>query len=93
MMEILIVLDARRTFPNHFNESSMFTGGRQANKLKNEFRQHFRNISRIMDCVGCEKCKLWGKLQVNYDKAILLDNFFLSPNTKINVKKYKDFNF
>jgi hypothetical protein len=23
----------------------------------------FRNISRIMDCVGCEKCRLWGKLQ------------------------------
>lgn len=24
----------------------------------------FRNISRIMDCVGCEKCRLWGKLQI-----------------------------
>lgn len=23
----------------------------------------FQNITRIMDCVGCEKCKLWGKLQ------------------------------
>ena len=33
-------------------------------KLKQEFRHHFRNISRIMDCVGCEKCRLWGKLQV-----------------------------
>jgi len=43
----------------------MFTGGnKQARKLKEEFRHHFRNISRIMDCVGCEKCKLWGKLQV-----------------------------
>jgi hypothetical protein len=21
-------------------------------------------ISAIMDCVGCEKCRLWGKLQV-----------------------------
>ncbi|XP_072943639.1 ero1-like protein isoform X2 [Epargyreus clarus] len=51
------------TFPDHFNESSMFTGGIQATKLKNEFREHFWNISRIMDCVGCDKCKLWGKLQ------------------------------
>lgn len=43
----------------------MFVGGnRQAKKLKEEFRHHFRNISRIMDCVGCDKCKLWGKLQV-----------------------------
>lgn len=29
------------------------------------FRDHFRNISRIMDCVGCDKCRLWGKVQVN----------------------------
>lgn len=29
-----------------------------------EFRLHFKNISRIMDCVGCSKCRLWGKLQV-----------------------------
>lgn len=42
----------------------MFTGGKQAAKLKEEFREHFRNISRIMDCVGCDKCRLWGKLQV-----------------------------
>lgn len=51
------------SFPDHFNESSMFSGGSQAAKLKVEFREHFRNISRIMDCVGCDKCKLWGKLQ------------------------------
>lgn len=42
----------------------MFTGGTEAQLLKEEFRQHFINISRIMDCVGCEKCKLWGKLQI-----------------------------
>ena len=41
----------------------MFNGGSQAQILKEEFRQHFMNISRIMDCVGCDKCKLWGKLQ------------------------------
>ncbi|WFD28632.1 endoplasmic oxidoreductin-1 [Malassezia nana] len=32
--------------------------------LKEDFRLHFRNISRIMDCVGCDKCRLWGKVQV-----------------------------
>ena len=52
-----------RSFKPHFNESTMFTGGKQARKLKEEFRHHFRNITRIMDCVGCEKCKVWGKLQ------------------------------
>ena len=29
-----------------------------------EFKNHFRNVSLIMDCVGCEKCRLWGKIQV-----------------------------
>lgn len=36
---------------------------KEAHKLKEDFRLHFRNISRIMDCVGCFKCRLWGKLQ------------------------------
>jgi len=32
--------------------------------LREEFRQRFRNISRIMDCVTCEKCRVWGKLEI-----------------------------
>lgn len=32
--------------------------------LKEEFKNRFRNITRIMDCVTCEKCKVWGKLQI-----------------------------
>jgi hypothetical protein len=31
--------------------------------LRRAWREKYRNISRIMDCVGCEKCRLWGKLQ------------------------------
>ncbi len=56
------LLSLMRTFPDHFDESAMFVGGGAA--LKAEFREHFRNISRIMDCVSCAKCRLWGKLQV-----------------------------
>lgn len=44
-----------------FDESSMFLQD-QRHRLA-EFRGAFRNISKIMDCVGCEKCRLWGKLQ------------------------------
>ncbi|XP_014204852.1 ero1-like protein [Copidosoma floridanum] len=58
------ILNVIQTFPEHFNESVMFNGGVEAQVLKEEFKSHFRNISRIMDCVGCDKCKLWGKLQV-----------------------------
>lgn len=38
--------------------------GKDSQPLYKEFRDHFRNITRIMDCVGCHKCRLWGKLQV-----------------------------
>ena len=31
--------------------------------MKQEFQTHFRNISRIMDCVDCQRCRLWGKIQ------------------------------
>ncbi|XP_043219195.1 ero1-like protein isoform X3 [Amphibalanus amphitrite] len=62
-MAIRDILAVISSFPSHFNESELFRGGKQARKLKIEFRDHFRNISRIMDCVGCEKCKLWGTLQ------------------------------
>lgn len=33
--------------------------------LKEDFRNRFRNVSRVMDCVGCDKCRLWGKVQTN----------------------------
>lgn len=54
-----------RSFPSHFDENLMFNGTAAA-QLKADFREKFRNISKIMDCVGCDKCRLWGKLQVNY---------------------------
>ena len=37
--------------------------GIDAVELKEDFKMRFRNVSRIMDCVGCDKCRLWGKIQ------------------------------
>jgi len=45
-----------------FDETVLFRGANAA-VLKEEFKQHFRNVTRIMDCVGCDKCRLWGKVQ------------------------------
>ncbi|KAJ3615151.1 hypothetical protein NHX12_018719 [Muraenolepis orangiensis] len=61
---LLQIFNETKAFPMHFDESSMFAGKKlEAKILKEEFRLHFKNISRIMDCVGCSKCRLWGKLQ------------------------------
>ena len=48
----------------HFDETTMFSDPEEGRQLREEFRLHFLNVTRIMDCVGCDKCKLWGKLQI-----------------------------
>lgn len=50
--------------PQIFDESLMFVNG-EGPSLKEDFRNRFRNVSRLMDCVGCDKCRLWGKVQTN----------------------------
>ncbi|OAA40603.1 endoplasmic oxidoreductin-1 precursor [Metarhizium rileyi] len=50
--------------PQIFDESLMFVNG-EGPSLKEDFRNRFRNVSRLMDCVGCDKCRLWGKIQTN----------------------------
>jgi len=78
------ILNLMKSFPDQFDETSMFTSGQKIEMLtlKNEFRQHFHNISRVMDCVGCEKCKLWGKLQVTGLGTALKILFSSSEDTK-----------
>jgi ERO1-like protein alpha len=48
--------------PLPFDEARLWKG-QHGQALKAQLQVAFQNITRIMDCVGCEKCKLWGKLQ------------------------------
>jgi hypothetical protein len=48
--------------PMPFDEGRLWKG-EQGAELKRQLQATFQNITRVMDCVGCEKCKLWGKLQ------------------------------
>lgn len=63
-MMITRLADAIPAGPLIFDENVMFQD-HTANgiSLKEDFRNRFRNVSRIMDCVGCDKCRLWGKVQ------------------------------
>ncbi|KAL0328981.1 UNVERIFIED_CONTAM: Endoplasmic reticulum oxidoreductin-2 [Sesamum calycinum] len=49
--------------PKPFDEAKLWKGQSGPELMKQTQRQ-FRNISAVMDCVGCEKCRLWGKLQI-----------------------------
>lgn len=68
--KVLRLADSAATQPRIFDESIMFQDPHDAG-LKEDFRNRFRNVSRLMDCVGCDKCRLWGKLQtVGYGTAL-----------------------
>ncbi|KZT08353.1 endoplasmic oxidoreductin [Laetiporus sulphureus 93-53] len=72
-----------------FDETALFRG-ENANILKEEFKEHFRNVTRIMDCVGCDKCRLWGKVQTTGIATALkvvfeLDEKALDPRLNQNL--------
>jgi len=58
-----VFLSKVESFPDHFDESVMFQSG-EGEELLASFKENFRNISLLMDCLGCERCKVWGKLQI-----------------------------
>lgn len=60
--KVLAVTQRASSVPEIFDESLMFKNG-EGPSLKEDFKNRFRNVSRLMDCVGCDKCRLWGKLQ------------------------------
>lgn len=49
--------------PKPFDEAQLWHGA-DGTHLLLQLQKQFRNISALMDCVGCEKCRLWGKLQI-----------------------------
>jgi hypothetical protein len=58
---VLQLVATARTCNQTFDEQNLFQHDQD---LYEELRQHLVKVSRIMDCVGCRKCRLWGKLQV-----------------------------
>lgn len=34
-----------------------------SSEVKDQFRIKFKNVTKIMDCVHCDRCRLWGKVQ------------------------------
>lgn len=58
VQDLLNVVDKFKT-PDSFDMSL------KPNHISHELASHFRNITTtIIDCVACDKCKLWGKVQL-----------------------------
>ena len=72
-----------------FKEKDFFQGveGESAQlELLGDIQHSFYNISRIMDCVACDKCRLNGKVQVR-GLATILKVLFLPDSRKIEIMK------
>lgn len=66
-----------------FEAHSLFDPALVDPELKNEFRSRFRNVSAIMDCVGCDRCRMWGKLQtIGYGTALKILFELEDPTTQ-----------
>jgi ERO1-like protein alpha len=59
---VLDMLRAVRDSTPFFNEGLLFAGS--GDELRREFRENMLAVTRAINCVGCERCRLWGKLQV-----------------------------
>jgi len=86
--KVLSVTEKAASVPQIFDESLMFKNG-EGPSLKEDFRNRFRNVSRLMDCVGCDKCRLWGKLQTaGYGAALkVLFEFDNNKNPDLPILK------
>ncbi|KAF0396311.1 endoplasmic oxidoreductin [Gigaspora margarita] len=83
------LVNTAKSIPETFDEKQMFASS-QSSLLKEEFKARFRNVSKIMDCVGCDKCRLWGKLQISGIGTALkilfsYDDEFFNPKVNPNL--------
>ena len=85
--KMLDLADKAIDVPALFDESKMFQDTAFGTELKEDFRQRFRNVSRLMDCVGCDKCRLWGKLQTAGYGAALKVLFEYEPGQEFYLKR------
>jgi len=74
------ILKETKSCPSTFFDEKQLFADKESKKLITDFKSSFRNISRIMDCVSCDKCKMWGKLQVTGLGTALKILFSLDDN-------------
>ncbi|KAF5098872.1 hypothetical protein D0Z00_001858 [Geotrichum galactomycetum] len=67
-----------------FDEKRMFQTF-ESQLLKRELRKRFYKISQLVDCVGCDRCRLWAKVQITGYATALKLVFEEHPTESANV--------
>ena len=62
LAELTDILQPIKDF--HFDEKLVFGRIIDHKEQKKQFNKYFTDITKLMDCVGCKKCKVYGKLQI-----------------------------
>eukprot|EP00760_Papus_ankaliazontas_P005183 PhM_4_TR12437/c0_g2_i1/m.30365/K10950/ERO1L; ERO1-like protein alpha len=57
------LLNCRLLCMDTFDEAPLFNGGEVTKTYIKQMQEKMANITRLMDCLTCEKCRLWGKVQ------------------------------
>ena len=82
------VLREIENFPGHFEEEKLFKEENMENaELLKMFQDNFMKISELMDCVGCQRCKVWGKLQVTGIGTAL--KILFSPREELTLTRHE----
>jgi len=82
------ILQTVSDFPHQFQEKYLFKDETMDNEeLKKMFKSNFMKISELMDCLGCERCKVWGKLQVTGIGTAL--KILFSPESDLKLTKHE----
>ncbi len=85
LMELLLERSLGRC-EEPFKEKSFFMSQEQAH-LKEQMRAYFFNITRIFDCISCERCKLHGKLQITGVGSAMKVLFAENPSAKTTLNR------
>ena len=82
-MDALLNAVEDRTCSSAFDEKELFThqDDRTREELLGEIQQKFFNITRVMDCIACDRCRMNGKVQVR-GLSNVLKTLFMPDNRK-----------
>ncbi len=90
LKELLDLNEIPEKYSKGFIDSENIKKFLRSHKL-DQIKMRFRNISSIIDCVSCQKCKLHGKLQI-YGLATMMKILF-SKEESLKLKRNEFISF
>lgn len=62
LQRLIGILSHQKDLP--FDDRAVFGAQGNQEQMRSAYLRHFTNMTRLMDCVDCMKCKAYGKMQI-----------------------------